>query len=99
MAKHIAPCPFCGESHTHIGHNQLAFFVVCQHCQSSGPRRRQIDWAIHEWNLLSEAAQAGLQAGSQQTAKMEGDKQRIAELMARLQDLQAQMNQWIQRYQ
>lgn len=89
MAKHIAPCPFCGESHTHIGHNQLAFFVVCQHCQSTGPRRRQIDWAIQEWNQLS--------AASQQNAQMEGDKQRIADLMLRLQDLQSQMDQWIQR--
>lgn len=89
MAKHISPCPFCGESHTHIGHNQLAFFVVCQHCQSTGPRRRQIDWAIQEWNQLS--------ATSQQNAKMAGDKARIAELMTRLQDLQTQMSQWIQR--
>ena len=53
MATRIEPCPFCGAEHNHISHNMLAFYVVCQHCNSSGPRRRKVDTAIRDWNALS----------------------------------------------
>ncbi len=55
MVPTIEPCPFCSAEHTHITKSRLTFYVVCQHCNSSGPRHRQTDDAIKEWNALSQA--------------------------------------------
>ena len=77
MATRIEPCPFCGTEHNHISHNMLAFFVVCQHCNSSGPRRRQVELAIKDWNQLS--------ASQQQS---EQDNRRNLQIQALLNQLQ-----------
>jgi Lar family restriction alleviation protein len=55
MTQDIENCPFCGDSHIHISHLRLTFFVVCQHCNGSGPRRRRIEDAVDQWNRLSRA--------------------------------------------
>jgi len=55
MTQDIENCPFCSDAHLHISHLRLTFFVVCQHCNGSGPRRRRIEDAVDQWNRLSRA--------------------------------------------
>lgn len=55
MTQDIENCPFCGDAHIHIAHQRMTFFVVCQHCNGSGPRRHQIEDAVDQWNRLSRA--------------------------------------------
>jgi Lar family restriction alleviation protein len=55
MSDDIENCPFCGDAHIHIAHLRMTFFVVCQHCNGSGPRRHQIEDAVDQWNRLSRA--------------------------------------------
>jgi len=55
MTQDIENCPFCSDNHIHISHLRLTFFVVCQHCNGSGPRRRRIEDAVDQWNRLSQA--------------------------------------------
>lgn len=70
MAMQIEACPFCGTRHNHISHHMLAFFVVCQHCNSSGPRRGQIELAIQDWNQLSLSRQH-LELDNQKQARIQ----------------------------
>ncbi len=70
MAQLIDVCPFCGVNHTHISHHLLTFFVVCQHCNSSGPRHRNADGAIKDWNSLSQVHKKA-QFLTEQTERMQ----------------------------
>ncbi len=83
MASHIEACPFCGTEHNHISHNMMTFFVVCQRCSSSGPRRRKVDIAIQDWNQLS--------TSQQQSKHITNKTQHIKVLLSQLNQLEREV--------
>jgi hypothetical protein len=45
----------------------MTFYVVCQHCLCTGPRRREIDQSIEQWNALFRQLKQAQQLKQQQT--------------------------------
>lgn len=88
MVTTIDPCPFCRSNHTHVTKSRLTNYVVCQHCNSCGPRHRQSDMAIEEWNTLSQA-----QHKAQFLAK---HSERIQELLGQLHQLESGVQELMQ---
>ena len=50
MAVKLKPCPFCGSTLVDMDCDKLPFFVVCQHCSSSGPMHDSWNAAANAWN-------------------------------------------------
>jgi transcription elongation factor Elf1 len=91
MAIAIQNCPFCGSSHNHINHHQMTFYVVCQHCLSTGPRRREIDQSIEQWNALFRQLKQAQQLKHQRDKKPETEA--LSDILARLNHLERLFNE------
>ena len=55
MKQPVAPCPFRSSECLQVDSQSLLFYVVCDTCCSSGPRRRLFKDAIIDWNALSQS--------------------------------------------
>ena len=50
MTAKLKPCPFCGSTIVEMDDNAAPFFVVCLHCQASGPMYDSWNAAATAWN-------------------------------------------------
>ena len=56
MSKPISTCPFCGSSDfLQVEKREFSFYVLCETCGSSGPRRHLFEDAVADWNELSKS--------------------------------------------